>query len=370
MFTFVMEQEVEGYAIGGVIGAGAFGEVRLGKSLKRREFMAVKVIDPSRIKNENHISIEKECKFMNELNHANIMPVIEILRDVKFKGRFCKKCGCTNFVHSMLNHGCGTCGSHTKHSHGPTETRRVTIIVQPLAIGGELYGILELTGSFSENISRYYFKQLIQAVKACHDKDIAHRDIKPENIVLDNNLNLKLIDFGLAVRTSPSKMLHEVVGSTLYAAPEIYDKSPYDGKLADLWSCAIVLFIMLTGRPPFRRPIWPGKNDEKGCSHFAALMRGRFPQRLSRSARDLLSKLFQEKPNARISLDAVLKHPWMQQTMLEQETVQIFMRNKVSTFWKCKRKYVMHKLLSSKERESTDVHEYENITQIVSTCTL
>ncbi|KAI9392277.1 hypothetical protein POPTR_006G068400v4 [Populus trichocarpa] len=107
-------------------------------------------------------------------------------------------------------------------------------------------------GRLSENESRRYFQQLIDAVAHCHRKGVYHRDLKPENLLLDAFGNLKVSDFGLsALRQKGVGLLHTTCGTPNYVAPEVLGHQGYDGAAADVWSCGVILFVLMAGYLPF-----------------------------------------------------------------------------------------------------------------------
>ena len=131
---------------------------------------------------------------------------------------------------------------------------RVLYAVLQLAEGGELFDFLSTTGKFSEQVSRFYFRQLIEALDHCHSHGYAHRDIKPENLFFDDKFNLLLGDFGfstLMAGKDGSGKLKTILGTDNYMAPEIHAKAPYIGSSVDLFAAGIILFIFFTGHPPF-----------------------------------------------------------------------------------------------------------------------
>ena len=99
-------------------------------------------------------------------------------------------------------------------------------------------------------------QQLLSAVSYCHRKNIMHKDLKPENILLQHesldNMNIKIIDFGLSVQYDPSERQHSAQGTPFYIAPEIL-RQDFNEKV-DIWSCGVILYLLLSGRPPFVAP--------------------------------------------------------------------------------------------------------------------
>lgn len=130
----------------------------------------------------------------------------------------------------------------------------VTYIVLELASGGELFNFIAQTGRFEEELSRFYFKQMIEAVAHCHNHGVTHRDLKPENIMLDQNWNLKIIDFGLAAPSEGrdgSGFLKTSLGTYGYMAPEQHLGRVYQGEKVDVFALGVILFVMMSMHPPF-----------------------------------------------------------------------------------------------------------------------
>lgn len=132
----------------------------------------------------------------------------------------------------------------------------VCVVVEELAPGGELFFYVKNSGYFSERIARYYFCQILNALSYIHQAGYAHRDIKPDNILLDENFQVKIADFGFAGpingRTGKG-FLETQLGTKPYQAPEINEGKKYSGELVDVFAAAIVLFIMVSGTPPFQQ---------------------------------------------------------------------------------------------------------------------
>lgn len=143
------------------------------------------------------------------------------------------------------------------------------------------------------------FKQLVQAVEYCHEKNICHRDIKLENIIVDDELNLRLIDFGFAAVISKTKLLNFFCGTPSYMPPEIVQKKEYIGFNSDVWCLGILLFTLLCGSFPFR-----GSNEKE---LYSKIITGEFvkPDYLSEIECDLLDKLLQVNPESRLNCGEV-----------------------------------------------------------------
>jgi serine/threonine-protein kinase Chk1 len=197
-----------------------------------------------------------------------------------------------------------------------------------LAEGGDLFDKIEADEGVGVDVAHLYFTQLVEAIGWCHGKGIAHRDIKPENMLLSERGDLKLADFGLATqflspRTGERKTCGMVCGSPPYIAPEILacgqanlkrkndeDKTGYSPDTSDVWSCAIVLFVLLAGNTPWDCPV------EAESWEFAEYLRtqGRpedeLWEKIPHDGLSLVRGMLRVLPAERMSLDAVKQHPW------------------------------------------------------------
>ena len=130
----------------------------------------------------------------------------------------------------------------------------VYVLIDEFCPGGELFFFVKNSGALDEPLARHYFKQIIEGLEAIHGAGLAHRDIKPDNILLDDNFNVKISDFGyagvLSGRTGNGFMITRL-GTKPYLAPEIIDRVPYKGELVDVFSTGVVLFILVVGSFPF-----------------------------------------------------------------------------------------------------------------------
>ncbi|PPS03117.1 hypothetical protein GOBAR_AA17545 [Gossypium barbadense] len=185
-------------------------------------------------------------------------------------------------------------------------------IVMEYAAGGELFDRICSAGRFSEDEARYFFQQLISGVNYCHSMQICHRDLKLENTLLDGSPapRLKICDFGY----SKSSLLHSrpksTVGTPAYIAPEVLARREYDGKLADVWSCGVTLYVMLVGAYPFEDQADP-RNFRKTIQRIMAVQY-KIPDyvHISQDCKNLLSRIFVANPSRRITLKEIKNHPW------------------------------------------------------------
>ncbi|KAI8530292.1 hypothetical protein RHMOL_Rhmol11G0045500 [Rhododendron molle] len=190
-------------------------------------------------------------------------------------------------------------------------------IVMEYAAGGELFARICSAGRFSEDEARFFFQQLISGVSYCHSMEICHRDLKLENTLLDGSPTprLKICDFGY----SKSALLHSqpksTVGTPAYIAPEVLSRKEYDGKIADVWSCGVTLYVMLVGAYPFEDPEDP-RNFRKTIGRIMSVQYS-IPDyvRVSADCRQLLSRIFVANPSKRITIPEIKQHPWFLKSM-------------------------------------------------------
>lgn len=173
--------------------------------------------------------------------------------------------------------------------------------------GGELFHFVDQRKGLPEEEAVYIFRQIVSALLYCHRLLICHRDLKPENILLNQrDLTVKLIDFGMAALQPEGRLLSTPCGSPHYAAPEVLSSKSYDGQQADVWSCGVILYVMLTGTAPYN---YDANGELRGL--FRDIIQARFymPSDLSLEAKDLIKRIFVPNPKKRITMDEVWDHP-------------------------------------------------------------
>ena len=257
------------------LGEGAFGLVYLGKHKISGVERAIKNInkDQANLTKEEEKTLIKEINILKTLDHPNIMKVYEYFN-----------------------------------------TPECFSIVSELCTGGELFKKIE-NNNLSENVARYVMKQLLSAVAFIHKNGIIHRDLKPENILLEEEeearkeyFTIKVIDFGTSGKMKKGQKYKEVIGTPFYIAPEVLNNN-YDEK-CDLWSCGIILYVMISGEPPFY-----GENDNE---IYAQILNTevKFNQKvwddISSEAKDLIQKLLNKNHRERLGAEEALGHPWIQ----------------------------------------------------------
>lgn len=170
--------------------------------------------------------------------------------------------------------------------------------------GGELFHYITENGPLQEFEAVKLFRQILAGLGYCHRFGICHRDLKPENILLDSQGNVKLADFGMAALQPAGYWLKTSCGSPHYAAPEIVRGEDYRGDKADLWSCGIILFALLTSYLPF-----DDQDDIRNTLKLVKTAKVEIPSDVSPEAADLIHKILQKKPEKRIDMADVWKHP-------------------------------------------------------------
>lgn len=176
--------------------------------------------------------------------------------------------------------------------------------------GGELFHYIIDHGCLPEQEVVRIFRQMISGLSYCHRFNICHRDLKPENILMDGQRNIKIVDFGMAALQPANKWLNTSCGSPHYASPEVIQGENYRGDKADVWSCGVILYAMLTGTLPF-----DSDGDYSDVIQTVLIGKYRFPKeaKLSGYAKDLINRMLQSDPNHRISMKAIWRHPFVEQ---------------------------------------------------------
>ncbi|CAL0310855.1 unnamed protein product [Lupinus luteus] len=193
---------------------------------------------------------------------------------------------------------------------GAYEDKSFVRVVMELCAGGELFDRIIAKGHYSERAAASICRQIVNVVHICHFMGVMHRDLKPENFLLSSkneNALIKATDFGLSVFIEEGKLYRDIVGSAYYVAPEVLKRRC--GKEIDIWSAGVILYILLSGVPPF----WA--ETEKGI--FDAILEGVIDfesqpwPNISDSAKDLVRKMLIQDPKKRITSTQVLEHPWI-----------------------------------------------------------
>ncbi|CAH1434726.1 calcium-dependent protein kinase 9 isoform X2 [Lactuca sativa] len=195
---------------------------------------------------------------------------------------------------------------------GAYEDKQSVHLVMEVCEGGELFDRIIAKGHYSERAAASICRSIVNVVHVCHFMGVMHRDLKPENFLLldkSENALLKATDFGLSVFIQEGKSYRDIVGSAYYVAPEVL-KRKY-GKEIDIWSAGVMLYILLSGVPPFWAETEKGIFDEilKGDIDFES---DPWPS-ISTSAKHLVQRMLTLDPKKRITSAEVLEHPWIRE---------------------------------------------------------
>lgn len=268
-----MEDVRATYTMGRELGRGQFGVTYLATHKTTGQKFACKSIAMRKLINKDDIDdVRREVQIMHHLTgHRNI---------VELKGAY--------------------------------EDRHSVNLIMELCAGGELFDRIIAKGHYSERAAAGLCRQIVTVVHNCHTMGVFHRDLKPENFLLlstDEDSPLKATDFGLSMFFKPGDVFKDLVGSAYYVAPEVLRR--HYGAEADIWSAGVILYILLSGVPPF----W-GETEQ---SIFDAVLRANLDfvsdpwPSISSSAKDLVKKMLKADPKERLTAVEVLNHPWMRE---------------------------------------------------------
>jgi len=173
----------------------------------------------------------------------------------------------------------------------------------------ELFDYLVKRGRCNDAEARKFFQQIICAVEYCHRHKIVHRDLKPENLLIDANKNVKIADFGLSNIMTDGNFLKTSCGSPNYAAPEVISGKLYAGPEVDVWSCGVILYVLLVGRLPF--------DDDYIPALFKKIAAGNFhmPPYIHSGAARLIKSMLQVHPVHRLTIPEIRQDPWFLQDL-------------------------------------------------------
>ncbi|XXG45728.1 hypothetical protein AAC387_Pa02g0726 [Persea americana] len=261
----MVTRKVGKYEVGRTIGEGTFAKVKFAQNTETGQSVAMKVLSKNTVLKHKMVDqIKREISIMKIVRHPNIVRLHEVL------------------------------SSRTK-----------IYIILEFITGGELFDKIVSQGRLRENESRRYFQQLIDAVDYCHNKGVYHRDLKPENLLLDSQGNLKISDFGLsALPQQGVGLLHTTCGTPNYVAPEVLSHQGYNGAAADVWSCGVILYVLMAGYLPFEDTDLPSLYRKINAAEFTC------PPWFSPDARSLICRILDPNAKTRIQIEGIKSDAW------------------------------------------------------------
>jgi len=267
MNSSVERTRVGKFELGKTLGEGTFAKVKVARDINTGLDVAIKILDKEKILKHKMVEqIKREISTMKLVKHPYVVQLLEVM------------------------------ASRTK-----------IYIVLEYVTGGELFNKIAEQGRLLEDEARKYFHQLIDAVDFCHSRQVYHRDLKPENLLLDAKGNLKISDFGLSALPQQFRedgLLHTTCGTPNYVAPEVIMDKGYSGATADLWSCGVILYVLMAGYLPFEEPTIMALYKKIYRAQFS------WPPWFSSGARKLLLKILDPNPNTRITAAQIHKNDW------------------------------------------------------------
>ncbi|EED18586.1 carbon catabolite derepressing protein kinase Snf1, putative [Talaromyces stipitatus ATCC 10500] len=256
-------QRLDQYKTVKVLGEGSFGKVKLAIHQPSGRQVALKIIPRRKLLSRDMVGrVEREIQYLQLLRHPHIIKLYTVI---------------------------------------PTKSDIVMVLEYAER---ELFDYLVKRGKCNDDEARKFFQQIICAVEYCHRHKIVHRDLKPENLLIDSEKNVKIADFGLSNIMTDGNFLKTSCGSPNYAAPEVISGKLYAGPEVDVWSCGVILYVLLVGRLPF--------DDDYIPALFKKIAAGNFhmPSYISPGAARLIRAMLQVHPVHRISIAEIRQDPW------------------------------------------------------------
>ncbi|KAL6626941.1 hypothetical protein ACP70R_030667 [Stipagrostis hirtigluma subsp. patula] len=254
------------YEVGKLLGQGNFAKVYHARNVRTGDEVAIKVMEKEKIfKSGLTAHIKREIAVLRRVRHPHIVQLFEVMA-----------------------------------------TKLRIYFVMEYVRGGELFARVA-QGRLREEDARRYFQQLVSAVAFCHARGVYHRDIKPENLLVDDAGDLKVSDFGLSAVAEQMRhdgLFHTFCGTPAYVAPEVLSRRGYDAANADLWSCGVVLFVLMAGYLPFQ--------DRNLVGMYRKIHKGEFrcPKWFSPELKRLLRRVLVTNPQRRATADEIMESEW------------------------------------------------------------
>ncbi|CAF1240490.1 unnamed protein product [Rotaria magnacalcarata] len=274
-------QYVGPYLLQKTLGKGQTGLVKLGVHYLTGEKVAIKIVNREALSESVLMKVEREIAIMKLIEHPHVLRLYDVYESRKY-------------LYLILEH----------------------------VAGGELFDYLVKKGRLTPKEARKFFRQIISALDFCHSHMICHRDLKPENLLLDDKMNIRVADFGMASLQVEGSFLETSCGSPHYACPEVIKGEKYDGRKADVWSCGVILYALLVGALPF--------DDDNLRQLLEKVKKGVFhiPHFVPVDCQQLLRGMIEVDPNKRLKLEDVSRHSWVTQYVTSEHT-PIHRRNRI-----------------------------------------
>ncbi|KAE8153315.1 carbon catabolite derepressing protein kinase Snf1 [Aspergillus avenaceus] len=261
-------QRLDQYQTVKILGEGSFGKVKLAIHQPSGRQVALKIISRRKLLSRDMVGrVEREIQYLQLLRHPHIIKLYTVIA---------------------------------------TKTDIVMVLEYAER---ELFDYLVKRGRCNDAEARKFFQQIICAVEYCHRHKIVHRDLKPENLLIDSEKNVKIADFGLSNIMTDGNFLKTSCGSPNYAAPEVISGKLYAGPEVDVWSCGVILYVLLVGRLPF--------DDDYIPALFKKIAAGNFhmPPYISSGAARLIRSMLQVHPVHRLTIPEIRQDPWFLQDL-------------------------------------------------------
>ncbi|KAI8817281.1 kinase-like domain-containing protein [Fimicolochytrium jonesii] len=260
------ELYLERFTVHKVLGEGSYGKVKLCYDTTTHRMVALKIVPKVSLKKTAHVTrLKREVRIMRLLHHPNITRLYEVI-----------------------------------------ETEHQIVLVMEHVEGGELFDYIVAQKRLKDRIARRLFRQMIGALEYCHKSSIIHRDLKPENILLDQDKNIKIIDFGFVKLFEQTNCLQTFCGSPFYASPEMIIGKEYSGPEVDIWSMGVILFALLNGYLPFK--------DANTQELYRKISTGTYEMQtrwMNEASSDLIKRMLTVEPSQRATMDEIKHHRWV-----------------------------------------------------------
>merc|ERR1712051_881151 len=276
------------------LGEGNTSKVYLAKQIDTENYAAIKILKEEFLNRDQDsiVSVHNEITILKNLQHHGIINMYEY----------------------------GDAGKVVKPSGRIIDN--LVYIVMEFVKGGLLFDLCQTMGAMGEDAGRFFLHQMLDSIDYMHSRRVVHRDLKLENILIDDQLNLKLADFGFACYKNIDA-LKSYRGTMTYMAPEIKEGKTYKGQNVDMFSIGVILFIIVQG-------IFPFKEARKEEYFYNLLLQGKtdtYFQKvngagLSEDFKDLILQLFSYDGDSRPQVEQIRNHPWMQSSTFNFEATR------------------------------------------------